>query len=388
MATASRDLALNVAPKTTNEPRNPVAWIIYFGVCLVIALLLVPLVQKETHPEFGTYWSSGAAAAQGLNPYAVYPETFVAYWGPFGGPKTNFELNLNPPLMLPLFQAMSHLSMARFATAWTVVSFFLFASTVGLLLWRFPAMQSRQLLWLLLACPVFDTFDNGTIYFLLFFLSAVACVDRNHGWASAVAIGLLVAIKPTFIFWPIFLFLAGHGRLAWRSARVIIIASLLPLIVYRPLVYRQWLGAITNDPHWIPPVNIAIPAYFARFGMHTLGLIVATLVAGYIGWQLWKSRPDIETVSGIALCCSILCAPLAWNDYALFLAPWLVSRGWGKLSTAAALLLMLPTAIALSFHAQGLPVVYFVGVSLILIKLISRHRKSARFPMLDCPRMI
>src|SRR5258707_2442813 len=154
----------------TTQPRlaraksiPPMSWVIYVSACLVTALLLADFLQKGT-TDFGTFWASGAAAAKGLDPYAAYPETFLAHWEQFGGPKTNAEINLNPPLMLPLFQAMSHLSMARFVTVWTVVSFLLLAATVGLLLWRFPAMQNRQLMWLLLACPVFDSFGHGTIY--------------------------------------------------------------------------------------------------------------------------------------------------------------------------------------------------------------------------------
>jgi hypothetical protein len=149
---------------------------------------------------------------------------------------------------------------------------------------------------------------------------------------------------------------------------VTLAAGLLPLVIYGPPIYRQWLQAIANDPHWIAPVNIAIPAYFARAGLHTLGLIVAMLLAGLIAWQLWKNKPDIETISGVALCCSILCAPLAWNDYVLFLAPSFVSRPWGKPSTRAAMLLMIPTDIALLFHSRGVPAAYFIATWVILVQ--------------------
>lgn len=366
---------------TRKQPASAstISWTIYAGGCIVVGLLLLILVQKS-NLNFGTYWESGHAATNGLNPYAAYPRTNLTQSPSFLGPvKTNVDLNLNPPIMLPLFAALSHLMGARFVTAWTAGSFLLFASAVGLLLWRFPEMQTRQLLWLFLACPVVDTFLGGQIYFLLFFLSAVACVDRERGWRSAIAIGLLVAIKPTFIFWPIFLFLAGYRKLAVRCFLVVAIASSLPILFYGPAIYLQWYRALAGDLHWTLTSNIAIPVYFARMDHSALGKIVATLLATGTGWWLWKRRPSIETVSGVALCCSILFAPLAWNSYILFIAPWFVMQLWGKLSTAAAVMVTVPTSVAVVYSTRyvSLPVLYFLAVWIMLASFLNRNHYLA-----------
>src|SRR5215813_1082951 len=114
------------------------------------------------------------------------------------------EINLNPPCMLPFFQAMSHLPIQRFAHVWAVGSFLILLFTVALLIWNRPEMQKRQITWLLLSTPVFLTLTGSQIYFLLFLICTLALlsVERGRETAAAIAIGLIVAIKPTMAYWP------------------------------------------------------------------------------------------------------------------------------------------------------------------------------------------
>lgn len=51
---------------------SSISWTIYVGGCIVVCLLLLILIQKS-NLDFGTYWESGHAAANGHNPYAAYP---------------------------------------------------------------------------------------------------------------------------------------------------------------------------------------------------------------------------------------------------------------------------------------------------------------------------
>lgn len=337
-----------VSPKRTRA--HILAWTCYFGGCILLLLTVATILRKGPgkDPAFGMYWEAGHAASRGANPFAIYPLTFQSHVIVDGRQFAIPDVNLNPPCVLPLFQGMAHLSLPHFAMAWTVGSFLLLFGTVGLLLWHQRSLQKRQILYLLLAAPILDTLLSGQIYFLLFFLSAVACIfaTRKQGWGAAVAIGLLVAIKPTTAFWPLFLFLAGQRRLALRSAAVTFAASIAPLFLYGPRVYREWLAAVANDPHWLLPSDIAIPAQFHRLGLPVLGLLVAVLIAAALGWLTWKRQPDITTASGIALCAAILCAPLAWHDYTLFVAPWFVARRWRPLPTIAAMLFMVPAFIS------------------------------------------
>jgi hypothetical protein len=304
---------------------------------------------------FETYWASGRAAATGLNPYAALP--FTGQSPVFFNGHVLFikDLNLNPPCVLLLLQAMSRLTYTQFGIAWTIASVSLLIASIGLLLRRRPGMELVQVLFLALAAPVTDTIFGGQIYFLLMFLSTLVLIldEKKREFAAAIALGILVAIKPTVAFWPIFLLLSGRRRLALRSMFVTTLVSILPLLIYGRTIYTQWLAALKNDPHWMVPTDIAIMAVFQRLKMHNIGVGCASVVAVSLAWIIWRKRPSMEVTSGIALCAVILCAPLAWYDYTLMLAPALVGHRWNKLETLAAVLLMIPPITDAIFRSAG-----------------------------------
>jgi alpha-1,2-mannosyltransferase len=257
------------------------------------------------------------------------------------------EINLNPPCVLPLFQLLSRLPIERFAHAWAVGSFVLLLATVALLMWHRPNLQRRQIVWLLLSTPVLFTLMNCQMYFLLFFLCTIALifVENGHEIPAAVAIGIVVAFKPTMAYWPLFLFLSGFKRIATWACVVALAVGLGPLAFYGPGVYREWLHAVAIDNHWMFPTDIAIPAYFARLGLRAFGIALAVGIAVLLSWTVYKTKPSFITVSGLALCAAILCAPLSWVDYALLLAPYFVSHRWKLPSIIAAALLMVPNLV-------------------------------------------
>lgn len=149
---------------------------------IIVGFLLFYFLQAPVakNSVFGTYWASGRAASMGLNPFATYPTTFRANYSNYDGPSAAPDLNLSPPVLLPLFQALSHLSLSNFAKASSAISFLLPLATVVLLLARNPRMQNRQILWLLFAEPTPATFLNGQIYFFLFLLGAAAWISFSQ----------------------------------------------------------------------------------------------------------------------------------------------------------------------------------------------------------------
>jgi hypothetical protein len=89
------------------------------------------------------------------------------------------------------------------------------------------------------------------------------------------------------------------------------------------------------------------------------------------------TKPAITTISSIAICAAILCAPLAWVDYTLVLAPFFVSRRWSIPSTAAAILLMVPTAYVNILSSADGPLsmslasgIYLTAMGIILTTLL------------------
>jgi len=382
------EIQLQNSPVISDAQRRPQmnAGSLLTFVCgaFVLFLVCLPVLQRNLNtPEVsGLYWESGSAVARGANPFAPFPGEPTAHLTVMGEQHDVLDLNLNPPCVLPVFQVLSHLSLRRFSLVWTVGSFLLLFCTVALLIWQHPAMQKRKILWLLLSVPVFDTLVGGELYFALFFLAAVALVfvEREHELAAAIAIGLLVAIKPTTAFWPLFLYLAGHRRIALRSLCIALGVSAVPVLFYGPSIYSEWFAALGNDPHWIFATNIAIPAFFARLGLRSVGLVVAGVLAGALAWRVWKTKPAFVTVSGVALCAAILCAPLAWVSYTLMLAPYFVSRRWRLSSHVAAALLVVPSIVPMTMARAagwvGMVLgsgIYVVAVGMILAGFLSRE---------------
>jgi Glycosyltransferase family 87 len=359
-----------------------------FAVIILIAIVANAFrIGSTRYATFGTYWASGYAARSGLNPYVSYPLTNQMHILALGEHRIIADINLNPPCVLPFFSAMSRMTLIHFGVVWTAVSLILLLSTIWLLMRHRPTMQARQVVWLLLAVSVFDTFFGGQIYFLLMLLAALTWIfiDEPGELVSTVTLGLLVAIKPTTAFWPVFLFLAGRRRLALRSLAVTAVVSAAPFLFYGGQVYREWFDALKNDNHWILPTDIAIPAYFARLGHRDTGLLIAFALFAYLAWWIWRRKPSLETVSGLALCATLLCAPLAWYDYSLILAPVFVAHRWNKMETTAAFFLAAPYALGAFFlfplgsraslSAGG--ITYFAAVLSILISYL-RHSAEKR----------
>jgi len=349
--------------------------------CFAVIVMASILLHRK-HGEFitfGTYWASGRAAINDLNPYAAYPETLRSDYSRFGGPKSLPDLNLNPPCILPYIQVLSHLSIERFTIVWMLTTALFFSAGVALLIRNLPEIQGRQVFWLLLSVPAIGTLMNGQIYGLLFLLSTLAWLFnlRRKDTASAIAIALLVAIRPAMVLWPVMLYLAGHRRLALRSFGAIPIIYAVPLLIYGPSIYREWLSAVAQEQHWVDPKNIALIPLFSRFGFRLVGIFASVVTGALLAWWAHKKKPDFTSASGIGICAGILCPPLGWFDYTLFLAPLFVTRPWRLLPTIAAGLLMLP--VPLSVRARGIP--YFVAILIISnhLMLVGRPRLWAGY---------
>ena len=352
-----------------NGNGNPLGWVCY-GLGVVTLLIFTYSFLKTTNTvPFGTYWSTGKAARQGLNPYGVYAETFRSNFTAFGGPASFPDVNLNPPCLLPLFQTLSTLPLAQFGVVWTIGSFLLFTFTAALLVWSNPQIQNRQVLWLLLSAPVIGVIHNGQIYGLLYFLAGAAWVlyDRGQELAAAFAIGLLVSFKPTMAFWPAFLFIAGHRKLAGRSLAVIAVLAGYPAVLYGPAIYAEWFAALKHDLHWVAPMNVALIPLFMRLRLPSIGPVTAAVLATALAWRSRNQRGSFDAVSGMAICAGIFCAPLGWYDYVLMAAPFFVARRWGYLSQFGAALLAIPTALAVM--AAG-SMIYLTALAIVLTQFV------------------
>lgn len=354
------------------------AWIIYFVCLLLLGLWTRYCVNsllhtgRELYRDYGSFYASGLAARQHLNPYdRYYPLVWRFQERPNG--RITYDANLNPPCMLPFFELMARFDLQRGLLIFTICSALSIAAGSALLLWR-RRLKSRTVVWLLLSGSVLNTLWVSHYFtFLFLFACVIWCLmDSGKTGLAAVCIGLLVAAKPNLGLWPVMLFLAGYGRQALISAATAIAASLAPVLFYGPQVYRQWMDASSILQHSGNSADISLAGIFARLGSRPLGIVLAVaLVAGMLA-LVRRRRPSQVNLAGIAICTGILCSPLAWFHYSLFAAPFFAVLAWKRLETTAALFLFLPPFWA-AFLLGPTPWrfsiingVYFVGICLML----------------------
>jgi hypothetical protein len=295
--------------------------------------------SAQPYGVLGTFWASGDAAKKGLDPYQVYPFTWRPHAFIKEGPVV-YDPNLNPPALLPLFSFIAGFPLLRVAQVWKILSTLIVLAATAFLIWRYR-MERKQLWWLLTGGALIGTFTLQQSYSVLFLIAAAAwwLLDTDREIGAGICLGLLCAIKPNFAVWPLALALTGRRRLAAPAVLVFLVLAVVPIVVYGPAVYPEWIRAAATDSHSIFPSDVSLVGNATRWGVRPLGYALSALLL-LITCVLAKfGKPTVREVSGFAICAAILCSPLAWMHYALVLAPVFLSRFWTKPQQFAALLL-------------------------------------------------
>jgi hypothetical protein len=298
--------------------------------------------------DYGSFVASGRAAAAGDNPYGVHPLTFHVVlpgfdvWNP----------NLNPPVSLPVFELFDMVDPLTGFHAWWLISMGCYLLTVGLLL-QAGTRSGRTLLagWALALAGFWDTLALGQIYLPLVLAAVVAwrCLDANRPLVAGVLVGVVVAVKPNFAVWPALLFLSGHLVAAAAAGMTVAVLSVIPLVLYGPIVYRQWLELLLSDSgRGAFLTNASLAGVAQRLDLPLAGAVLSVvLLLVLAGWALVK-RPGWQEASAFGILGGIIASPIAWVHYTLFLLPVFFWRRWNPLLAAAAALLVIPVPWTLS----------------------------------------
>ncbi len=173
-------------PRPGAAPAPPGAPGVYDVALAVAAILVIVSEFQRTWPgdwlwDFGSFVESGRAAAQGLNPYGIYPLTFHVVLPGFDA----YNPNLNPPISALLFQLFDLAEPHRMFRVWYGVSVALYAVTVLLLLARYKeAPRPILAVWALALAGFWDTLLLGQVYIPLV-LAAVGAFARASQWYEA-----------------------------------------------------------------------------------------------------------------------------------------------------------------------------------------------------------
>lgn len=300
--------------------------------------------------DFGSFVASGRAAAEGQNPYGIYPLTFRVVMPGF----ESWNPNLNPPVSALLFQAFDLVEPRLGFRIWWGVSIACHAAAVALLVRHFaPPHPWLWALWAFTLAGFWDTLVLGQIYVPLVLAGAAAWValDRGAAVRAGVLIGIVVAMKPNFLVWPAVLFLAGHRRAALASVATAAALSAIPLAAYGVEVYRQWIELVASDrERGVFLTNVSLFGVAARAGAPGLGPWLGLALLGGLALWAWRSRPPLALASGAGIAGALLASPVAWVHYTLFLIPVALALGArpGVLAAAAALSIPVPLVLGLT----------------------------------------
>jgi Glycosyltransferase family 87/Uncharacterized protein conserved in bacteria (DUF2062) len=215
---------------------------------------LVLIAARQHHKgndyiTFGTLWASGHAAFQHTDPFAAYPETYVAH---FHG-DTIPDLNLNPPWTLPVLQILARWPLEQFTVVWCLLTGACLIVGCLILISNAQRIEGWKVGWFLLSYPTLATVLAGQVYGWAFLACALAWLferQRRH-IATGIAVGVAVALRPTMILWVALLYIAGYRKTAASSLVTISVLFTAPLLLYGPTIYGEWLRAFAGDQHWL-----------------------------------------------------------------------------------------------------------------------------------------
>ncbi|MBB3017265.1 hypothetical protein FHR70_000305 [Microvirga lupini] len=319
------------------------------GILIVVAALLAihaeffRIIHEPGLWDFGSFVASGRAASEGLNPYGIYPLTLRVELPGFEA----WNPNLNPPISALLFQAFDVADPYVTYQVWRWISVVVYAAAILLLVSRLGNRAESLVIavWAFALAGFWDTLFLGQIYLPLVLagIAAWLLLERGAGIRAGLLIGLVVAMKPNFLVWPVLLLLSGHHRSALVAFVTAGAIGLIPLLIYGPDVYRQWFELVASDGNRaLFLTNGSFAGIAARAGVPSFGLVLGLiLLAALTAWALWR-RPDVLTVSAMALLASILASPLGWIHYTLFLLPVIVRHWKNPAMRVVALLLIVP----------------------------------------------
>ena len=366
------------------------------GLCLVLcatACLLLIAVQailsfdpNRNLWDYGSLYASAAKANLHTNPYGDDPLVFRVRDFDHFGPETPLQgrnvaaINLNPPVLLYPFRLLARLPPRDSFHAWTAVSVALFLASILLVLDMYPVRNLRiRLLWILSLAGLWYTFQAGQIYTLLLFATALAwwCLRKQKYIAAGIAIGVICAIKPPFLIWPVLL-IAGRSKKAGFAAIAAALGfSAIPLGLQGPLIYQQWIAACRNFNGYELEGNSSLLAMFSRAGIPGVGLVFTILMLLAALVWIFVTKPDPLFTSEIAILASIFAGPISWIGYTILLVPALYGKSMNTLTRIACVLLCIPIWVVLPRPADSrfsyifLTAPNFYPLTLIAISVIS-----------------
>lgn len=307
--------------------------------------------------DFGSFYASGQFASQGKNPYST--DSPLIFGAEFPGiDHFGIAPNLNPPISVPIFEQITIFTVQNAVSIWRIASaFFYVALVLASLRYSNPSGRNTpnnlwRLSWALALAGFWHCLQLGQIYILMLLLTVAAWIWLKQGRVilGGVALGLLIAIKPNFVFWAFALLAARNGRSFLTAGLTSIGVSIIPALMYGPEIYVQWMEAsIRFAPDLlIFPGNNSFQGLTARFDLPGLGAVLGGILSVGMLFFIFVKKPAWHVIHGIGIITSLLISPIAWTGYTLLAIPILLEKEkWNTPYWVSAVIFTIPFLIIL-----------------------------------------
>jgi Glycosyltransferase family 87 len=333
-------------------------WLTALGVLTLTLIMIFNFIwstRDQSLKDFGSFIAAGQLASHGENPYST--ESPLIFHVEFSklGLKASLP-NLNPPISILFAQILATYDPVTSLLVWKSITAILYFLCVLALILVFPINSTiLKIFWAFSLAGFWHTIELGQIYapLALFSTGAFIFFIKQKWGLAGILIGCLVAIKPNFLIWPVFLLLGNYVPTALIAFATAGALSLLPLLIYSPQVYFQWLQASLNFSALSFPGNSSLVGLVSRFGSPGWGEGLALLITIIFAILIYFKRPNLLTINASGLLISLLASPIAWVGYTITLLPFLYAKHWRVPESLAALILVIPFPVVLTYFENS-----------------------------------
>ncbi|RMX19121.1 DUF2029 domain-containing protein [Legionella jordanis] len=251
-----------------NRSFKSVFFILFILVLASYFTLFYSTLSCQYTLDFASFYSATLASVRHDNPYQIWLSTYL--------PVTKeIALNLNPPVFLILFQPFAHLSYGTGIAIWFLMCLITGLAAAYLVFYYVLSKESFRTLHGFLAILFLAMFSSminlslaqlGSILFFFLMLGYTFYLKRKDYYAG-MAWGFIIAIKlfPALLF---FLLLKQRRfRVLWVALATALFCSLLPFLVYGPVIYKQYFAMMGQVDWYVDSWNGSLYGFLSRLNM-------------------------------------------------------------------------------------------------------------------------
>jgi hypothetical protein len=347
MLVVRRALRDGVLPAAAALAAAVAGWLFVRSGSFTLTRIVSPDIAS--HLDFDTFWRSSVALLHGADIYetgAVYP-------------------NLNTPALAVLLAPLGWLEVFAAYRLMVLVTLALVVASMAAVARELrlrPVAAVLATAAVLVSSPLLGTLGLGQVYGFLAAGLTICWIAgrRGHGGTEAVALGVVIALKPSLALLLLLPLVRRRWRAAAVAAGVAALVSVAGVLVAGHAAFLTWLGLVTGKPTETYFDNASLPATILRLttvndwarpvlempaaAALTVGYLLA---AGIVGVTLWRASrtgpgPDASAALWAVTAASLLTSPLTWHNYLILLAPGVLVVIADRRRAVAALLLALP----------------------------------------------